>query len=139
MELEEGRVISIKNNKAVIEMDISNKCDTCAIKDSCMSLSNETVRRIEIPIKQDINVGDLVTMGYEPKFRILSAFLIFIFPLILLIAGYFIGFEIWKTEGKAIFSALAAFIIGFFIIRILNNVFDEHKSFVPIIEKVNSK
>lgn len=137
MELEDGTVVRLEDGKAVIQMEVGAQCDSCRLKHCCTSLSEETTRRIELPVTESLHVGDNVKLGYQPKYRIISAFLVFILPLLLLIAGYFLGLTLFKTEGKAILSGFVALGIGFITVWGLGKILDKNQSFIPQIVKVN--
>ena len=138
MELEKGKIVRIIDGKAIVQMETGSHCKTCAAKHACTTLSGDTVRQIEIPVVDDIKVGDNIMLGYKPQNRILSAFLVFIIPILMLITGYFIGQHIFGTEGMAILTGFAGLIFAFILIWGLNKILLKENKFLPTILKVNN-
>ena len=136
MEMEQGKIVQIAEQKAIIQMEASSHCNTCGARHSCTALSGEMVRQIEIPIIKNIKVGDNVTISYQPRNRIISAFLVFILPILFLILGYFIGLYFWGSEGKAILTSFAGLILAFIFTWWLNKILSKKNNFLPTILKV---
>ena len=140
MEIEEGIVLKIHNGKAVIQMENCSECQTCGAKHACISLSNESARQIEIPVTKEmnqINEGDKIRLSFKPQSRIFSAFLVFILPILVLIASYFIGMKIFGTEGKAILSGFCGLLVTFVLIRLIDKLLVKENSFMPTIQKID--
>ncbi|NOZ60729.1 MAG: SoxR reducing system RseC family protein [Calditrichaeota bacterium] len=134
MEIEIGKIVKLKNEKAVVQMEAGSQCNHCSAKHSCAAMGG-VVRQIEIPVKNGIHVGDNVTLSYQAKSRIISAFLVFILPIIFLMAGYFMGFELFSSEGKAILSGITALIFSFVVLWGLNKILAKRQLFLPTILK----
>ncbi len=135
METEQGKIVDLKNGKAVIEMEAGSQCTHCGARHACSAMGG-VVRQIEIPVKNNVKVGDRVTISYQSQSRIVSALLVFLLPVLFLIAGYFVGFTLFGTEGKAILVALAGLVIAFILNWGLNKVFTTDSHFLPMIVKI---
>lgn len=141
MEKEQGKIVRITNGKAVVQMEVSGECNNCALRESCCALSSDRTRQIEIPIVKNmgnLREGDNITLSFQPQTRIMSAFLVFILPIVFLIAGYFIGLTFFGTEGKAILTGFAGLIVAFTLIWRLNKILAREKSFLPKILKTEN-
>ncbi|MBD3289364.1 hypothetical protein GF337_11225 [candidate division KSB1 bacterium] len=141
MEIEQGKIIQLGHGKATIQMESSSECRTCGARHACCSIGGETARRIEIPVsenREDLKEGDDVTIRFEPQTRIFSAFLVFIMPIILLITGYYIGMNVFATEGKAILTGFGGLLMAFIMIWGLNKFFAKEKRFIPTIDRSSS-
>lgn len=141
MEIEQGKIIRIAYGKATIQMEASSECKTCGARHACVSFGGENARNIEIPIAnnpQNLQEGENVTIQFEPQTRIFSAFLVFIVPIILLIAGYYAGMKIFATEGKAILTGFGGLFLSFVLIWGLNKIFMKEQRFIPTIRQSNS-
>ncbi len=136
METEIGKVVTINNDKVVVQMEAGSQCQHCGAKHACTAMGG-VVRQIEIPAKNDVQVGDHVTISYQSKSRIVSAIIVFILPVLFLITGYFIGFSLFGTEGKAILTALGGLIIAFILNWGLNKIFSKNSHFLPTIVKID--
>ena len=141
MEIEQGKIIRIAEGKATIQMEASSECKTCGARHACCSFGGDNARHIEIPISdnpQNLQEGENVTIRFEPQTRIFSAFLVFIVPIILLIAGYYVGMKIFATEGKAILTAFGGLLLSFVMIWGLNKIFMKEQRFIPTIQQSHS-
>ncbi|MBN1153445.1 SoxR reducing system RseC family protein [candidate division KSB1 bacterium] len=139
MDQEAGRVISVTRDKLVIEMESCEACETCKAKHACTALIDESERTIEIPILADmpeLRQGDRVELTFRPESRIFSAFIMFIFPLILMIAGYFIGFRLFQREGMAILVSLIALVLSLGVIWVINRSLLRNSKFIPSIHRI---
>jgi len=140
METEQGKIIHIRNGNAIIELEAGSQCFKCQAKESCHTLTGDTTRQIEIPILNSIDnlkEGDKITLSFQPQGRILSAFLVFIMPLLFLITGYFLGIRFFGTESKAIMTSLAGLLAAFMFLWIINKTLIKDKKFIPTILKEN--
>ncbi len=141
MEIEKGKITRIIQGKATILMEASSECKTCGARHACVSFGGENARHIEIPISdnpQNLKEGDIVAIRFEPHTRIFSAFLVFIVPIILLIAGYYVGINVFASEGKAILTGFGGLVLAFVLIRGLNNIFMKEQRFIPTIHQLHS-
>ncbi len=133
MEHEYGTVIKSRHDRVTLHMESSEQCGSCVAKDCCVTIGDENVRQLDLPVTKALRTGDRVTVGYEPSSRIISAFIVFIVPIMFLIIGYFIGLRIFGTEGKSILTAFSTFVISFGIVRLLSRLVEKRKSFQPVI------
>ncbi len=136
MEHEHGTVLRKRNDTVIIKMEIGEQCETCAAKGSCISIGGENERHLELIYRKPIRAGDRVTIGYEPSSRIISAFLVFIVPILFLIFGYSIGSILFESEGSAILMSFAGLAISFIFIKIISKSLETHQSFIPKIVDV---
>lgn len=140
METEQGKIVKIANGNATIQMEASSECQHCGAKHACGAFGGESLRHIQIPVTteyKDVKEGDEVTLAFQPETRIFSAFLVFIVPIIMLIAGYFVGMNLFGSEGPAILSGFAGLILAFVIIWALNKMFAREEKLMPTILKIN--
>ena len=136
MDVEKGQIINIDSNKVVVQMEAGSQCQQCSAKHACSGMGG-VVRRIEIPMKNDVKIGDQVTISYLSQSRIISAVLVFLLPLFFLFAGYFLGFYFFGNESEAILTTFGGLIVGFILLWILNKFLSKDKHFLPTIIKVN--
>ena len=90
MEREVGKVIRIKGDKAEVLLHSSAACGTCGARFSC-ALGTGVDRIMTVTNRFHAKVGDQVEIELTEKTRILSALLVFFMPLVLIVAGYFLG------------------------------------------------
>jgi sigma-E factor negative regulatory protein RseC len=113
---ETGTIISIDGNNAVIQINRGEKCEGCNV---CHAFG-ENKMRLEAVNNIGASVGDCVNVNIEPKNVIKSSMIIFVFPLLMLLVGYFIAIQFVPpyTEGTGILGALIALALSFVIIKV---------------------
>jgi|Deesub1362B_J571_1020462.scaffolds.fasta_scaffold13028_1 positive regulator of sigma E activity len=129
-----GVVKKLISDLAEIEIDASNMCGTCANKSACHLVEGGEKRRLVVRNTAGAQVGDLVRVELEPRQAIFSAFMIFIFPVLLLGAGYFVGATF--SEGWGVIGAVAGLILGFGITRLVDSVIKRKDRFQPYISEI---
>ncbi|HHM24008.1 MAG TPA: hypothetical protein ENJ23_03110 [Bacteroidetes bacterium] len=129
-----GVIKTIRGEQAEIEIDPSNLCGTCANKEICQLGESSVKRYLWARNPVGAGVGDLVQVEVEPGKAVLSAFLIFIFPLIALIAGYLLLRP--AGEGLGILGAFGGFGAGLLLVRAVDRLYAGRKEFQPAVTKV---
>ena len=120
---EKGIVTGIENNEVTVEFYRSSACEKCG---ACMMAKDTGRMFIRLPYNKEIEVGDEVYVDVEKKFFLLSSVLLYIVPLIVLIASVFIGINVIKGDNAQVYSAAIGIILSFgsyFVIRLFNKRF----------------
>jgi sigma-E factor negative regulatory protein RseC len=130
METETGWVKELKDGNAVLQLKSKSKCSHCGAKMIC-GAGNGVTRELIIPNSLLAKVGDQVEISYQESSRILSAFLVFIAPIILLITGYIFGFNRSQSETIGAVWALIGLVVGFLILWLMNKILGKRRAFVP--------
>ena len=113
---ETGTIISTDGNKAVIQLDRGDKCDGCNV---CHAFG-ENKMQLEASNNINAKVGDWVHVVVEPKQVVKSSLLIFMFPLLMMLIGYFVAVRFIPpfTEGIGIVGAFGGLALAFVFIKI---------------------
>lgn len=136
MEKEIGKIVNLEDGKAVVQLTAGSQCDHCGAKTICSSLSS-AIRQITVPSPEDVKIGDLVELVYKPSTRIASSLIVFIMPVLFMIAGYFVAVAIvQKSEGMGIIGSLFGIAAGIFLVWVFNRVLADKKDFSPYIKKI---
>lgn len=140
-ENEVAEVIETYSNRAKIRIRAGGSCQGCAIANVC--LGGDTCKEIEVINNIGAKVGDNVKIDIDGSASIFASFLIFIFPLIFLIAGIFVGSYLsnafFPKINKTLFTVSCSFIfliISFLILYMLNKYFTKKKTFTPYIKEI---
>lgn len=137
MEEEVGKIIRVADGKIVVQIDAGSQCKLCGAAQACHP-AQATTRQLELPYQsQDLNIGDEVMVRFKPQIRVLSAALVFILPILFMIAGYFIGQSIFKNESMAVLVSFGALMVSFLALWIINRFSARSKNFVPNIIKLS--
>jgi len=92
-----GRVIDVQNNNIIIELGDSSQCGSC---NSCGS-GDRGQKILSVENTLDAKVNDRVILDISPVKSILASLTLFVFPLLMMIAGYFIGENIGQLDASA--------------------------------------
>ena len=109
---EKGRVVKVDSGVAQVEMERTSACGRCGI---CLQSSGDK----PILYAEDslgARPGDEVLVSVESKQVLKTAFLIYLFPLVGLIAGYFLGRTVLGTERAGIIFAGLGFFTTLFLL-----------------------
>ncbi len=132
---ETGIVREIDKENAVVELTLVSSCANCALHSVC------NPSEVEKPVLTAANpihakVGDWVKLEMNPGAAVTSAFLIFIFPLIGLVAGYFAGHPF--GHSAEILGTIAGFALFLFVVKLLDPILTKKRSFKPMVIQVLS-
>jgi sigma-E factor negative regulatory protein RseC len=108
---ENGIVTRTDRSTAWIKTIRSGACEGCSSKDSCGESHNSKEMTLELKNTLGVQTGDQVVIGIETKPMIILSFLLYVFPILLLIAGAVIGDSIAPVIGMN--NSICAMILGF--------------------------
>ncbi|RKX73748.1 MAG: hypothetical protein DRP87_18320 [Spirochaetes bacterium] len=108
---EMGVVLEVKNGKASVLLDKGEACGGCG---HCSTSFDGRGMVTRLPASHGVSSGDVVKLEREPVNQVKSGFIIFILPLILLIAGYTGASSILEKAGVAAYQP-AGIAIGVFL------------------------
>ena len=112
-----GLIKKLHGNIADVEIHRSTACgDNCA---SC-GLCNGRTTIVKAANAAGAAEGDTVVIDMADKKVLGAAFLVYIVPLVLLVAGYFIGSALFKTEPGGIFTGFLLMLLSFLPIVFLD-------------------
>ncbi len=113
-----GRVRSVTPQKTVISVIRESACgESCASCSSKCSLKNTEIVAETNP---GINPGDTVIFEMAASKILFAAFLVYITPLIALLAGYLISSHIGWGEGVSVIVGVIAMIVWFFVVHFID-------------------
>lgn len=124
-----GRVVRIEGDTAEIAIPRSERCKSCGI---CPLSSDDSVL-LRVRVDKEVKVGDKVKIKTKDRYVILSAFIVYIIPVIALIIGYFLGDFLFSTETLKIGLGFLFMVISFLV----NKIIDKRVRFPQEIEVVD--
>lgn len=109
---EKGKVVKVENGVAQVEMERTSACARCGI---CLKSPGD---KPILYVKDSLGArtGDEVLVSIDSRQILNTAFLIYLFPLVGLIGGYFLGRAILGTEGTGIIFAGLGFFATLFLL-----------------------
>lgn len=115
--LQTGIIRKLNNSEAEVEITRSSACgESCA---SCGLCPGQTARVFAV---NDLNAqeGDTIVIDMADKKILGAAFLVYIVPIIMLIAGYFISNALFHDESLAILTGFIFLAVTFIVLMRLD-------------------
>lgn len=132
---EEGIVKESVNGIAQILISNSDHCEECSAKIYCKP-GNSDERTLTVKDPFGVKAGDEVRVSISGRKILQASFFMYGIPLILLIAGIFIGLEIFDTNKELLSTILSAGIISvyaliiYFINKKENNILSSYPEII---------
>jgi len=139
---EEGVVLEIIDpTTALVKTEKSAACESCASKRSCQTIGGTNDMKVESVNTVGAKKGDRVVLGFKSSSLLKATFLLYVFPILCLLAGAVGGQEIAPHVGMAPsgFSAVVGFLcffIAILFIRAKGNQLAEKKDYRPEIIRI---
>ncbi len=138
---EQGLVERIKRDRALIKVVKSSACSHCTSKDSCSVPEKNMV----IEVKNSLNAkeGDLVEVSVPEGTFITLSLMIYIFPVVALMAGAFLGnylSTLLETDPSltAIITAAIFLFASFIILRLIDRRKEIRAKYIPNMTRIIS-
>jgi len=117
-----GKVISKNKHQIKVEFIRSTSCgEKCG---GCSKDCSNTTQELILDNINEAELGDQVTVEIDNNFLLKSAFLVYIFPLLMLIVGYYFGNNLNKVLllpiNQEVFSLLTGIVFLSFAFLIVN-------------------
>jgi positive regulator of sigma E activity len=125
-----GIVKEIKGHEITVIMNPQGGCSSCGMHGLCGAGSNSDCIEHHIESDIELEVGDKVILYIDPSKRIISALLLFIFPITLLVVMYYIASMIFDKEIYAVISGLTGLVIAFIINRIIDKLWGKKVRYI---------
>ena len=116
MASEEGIVIKCNKTTAMVKTIQSTACESCTEKDICNTTGGGKMMEVEAINTANAQLGDLVIVSFDTAQLFALSFLLYVFPIIVMIIGALYGEHIAKNfnGNPSTFSAILGF--SFFFI-----------------------
>ena len=109
---------------AVVSVKRSTACgDSCAV---CPAKCNTRSNKITVKNLAGASAGDKVVIEMLTSTILKSAFLVYIFPLIMLFLGYFVGEYKGFSQNLSVVFSLAMFLLTFLLLYLYDKVRKNH-------------
>ena len=137
---EEGIVSGVEDGVASVILNESAACSSCAVKTVCKPGEDD----LKILTARDpfgVKPGDHVRISVKGKNVLAAAFLLYGIPLILFLAGIFIGMPLFRDQ-KELYGTIMGFVfiaVYLLFLKLLANRKKNKNKMMPEIVFVNSK
>jgi len=119
MPTERGIVTRIDGNTAWVTTNRSSACEGCSSRGACHASENSKEMEVRALNTAGAGVGDRVVISFQAAAFLKASFLLYVFPVLAMIAGAVVGQETAAVFdlAPAAFSVVCAF--GFFFLSVL--------------------
>lgn len=138
---ESGRVVAAEQGAIWVETMRQSACDSCSIKSGCgqgvlSRLFNVHKHHVRVLCQEAIKVNDHVVIGVSENIIIRSSMMLYLLPIILLLAGAVLGNAVSaNNELFAIGSALIGMSLGFLMVKWHGNKVKDNVNYQPVFIK----
>ncbi|MEE4262254.1 MAG: SoxR reducing system RseC family protein [Desulfobacteraceae bacterium] len=141
MATEQGIVIRTDSSAAWVKTIQTGDCAGCSARGSCHSLGNSAEMEVKAINEAGALVGDRIILLFETSSLLKATFLLYVFPILLLIIGALIGQEIaphldFNPSGLSALTGFSFFIAAVLIIKARANKMALKKEYRPKIIKI---
>ncbi len=141
MATEQGVVLRTDSGSAWVKTVRSSACEGCTASGSCHSMGGERDMEVKAINTAGARVGDRIVLSFETASLLKATFLIYVFPIILLIVGAALGQVLAPLIelGPSALSVLLGFTFFFaalFIVKARANKMAQKNDYQPKITKI---
>ena len=141
---EEGVVTRATSELAWVKTVKPKACESCGASDSCEVLQSKETQNFEVENTLNAHEGDRVVVGLETGSLFFLTFMLYIFPILFLIAGAFIGnaaAPFLETDGMLTSMAAAGFFfaLSLFLLKRMNDTVAGRWKHKPVLVKFLQK
>jgi len=138
---EQGIVIRTGIREAWVKTVKSASCEGCTARGSCHSLSDSGEQEVHAINEVGAEVGDRIVLSFETSSLLKATFLIYVFPILLLVIGAALGQEIapyldFNSSGFSAIVGFSFFFAAVLVIKIKANKMAQKNEYRPKIVKV---
>jgi len=138
---EQGIVTKTDSRAAWVKTIKTGACEGCSARGSCHSLGNSAEMEVEAINEAGAQVGDRIVLLFETGSLLKATFLLYVFPILLLIAGAALGQEIapyidFNPSGLSALTGFSFFIAAVLIVKVRANKMALKKEYRPKIVKI---
>lgn len=144
MATEQGLVIRVDSTGTWVQTGKSEACESCSSKGACHTLGGG--KASEVPVLNPIGagIGDRIVLKMDSSRLLKATFLVYMFPILMLILGA--GAGEWIARSAGLNSPAAPALLGFgglaaglLIMRVLANRLARKDEYRPRIVKILGK
>lgn len=135
---EKGIIVDEKSDYVLVKVIRHSACGDCD-KNCGLSVDaeqKETTFEIKKEPYTNYKKGQQVILEMEEKNFVLVVLFVYVFPLILMIGGYFLLEALFGTEASGILGSLGGLALGFLIVKRINQKILNNSSFEPQIKEI---
>jgi sigma-E factor negative regulatory protein RseC len=138
---EQGIVIKTSSSAAWVKTIKTGACKGCSARGACHSVGNSDQMEVKAINEAGAKVGDRIVLLFETASLLKATFLLYVFPILLLIIGAAIGQEMaphigFNPSGLSALTGFSFFVAAVMIIKTRANKMARKKEYHPKIVKI---
>lgn len=135
---ENGVITQVNASTAWVKTNRSGACESCATKDSCGTANSQKELIFTVKNTLDVKKGDHVVVGIETRPMLYLTFLLYVFPILMLITGAVIGNSLAAVidanpSVSAMITGFSFFGMAFFFIRQKHRSLSKNNAYKPFL------
>ena len=141
---EEGVVTSANKSIAWVKTARASACEACEAKDNCEILESKDTIHFEVRNTLNAAKGDRVVVGVKTKPLLVLTFMLYVFPVFLMIIGALTGKRLslaFQTDQNltSMFFGFILFFLAVIIIKRINNKVAKSWKYKPFLVRISKK
>ncbi len=135
-----GVIVRIEEGKGVIHLDSRGGCKSCAMNRHCHATGTGK-RELQLGLGgRDYAAGDVVEIETPARSVLTAAFLVFILPLVLSGATYFLVYSMTASTGQGLLGFFGCFVLSEVLVAWIDKVFGRRQFFEPrIVRRIEQR
>jgi len=138
---EQGIVVKTDSGAAWVKTIKSGACKGCTARGACHSQGNNAEMEVQVLNEAGAKVGDRIVLLFETSSLLKATFLLYVFPILLLLIGAVVGQEMaplidFNPSGLSAITGLSFFIAAVLFIKARANKMALKKEYRPKIIKI---
>ena len=141
MATEQGVVLRTDAEAAWVKTARSSACKGCTARGSCHTMGDGQEMEVKALNPAGARVGDRIVLSFETGSLLKATFLIYVFPILFLIAGAALGqvlapFIGFSSSGLSVLLGFALFFAALIIMKARANKMAQEQAYQPKITKI---
>jgi sigma-E factor negative regulatory protein RseC len=141
MPTEQGIVTKVESTTAWVTTKKTDACNSCGAKSACHVVGGGKEMEVEAINNAGAKVGQKVVLSFETSPLLRATFLLYVFPILVLLGGALIGDKMAPRFGfdASIFSAIIGFFffgISILFVRSMGNKMAKKDAYRPKVMKI---
>ena len=141
MATEQGIVIKADSRAAWVKTVKTGDCAGCTARDSCHSMGNSVEMEVKAINEAGAKEGDRILLLFETGSLLKATFLLYVFPILLLIIGAVLGQEMasrldFSPSGLSALTGFAFFFAAVLIVKTKANKMARKKEYRPKVIRI---
>jgi sigma-E factor negative regulatory protein RseC len=139
---EQGVVLRTDSKAAWVKTTRSSACEGCTARDSCHTMGGKEIE-VKALNSAGARAGDRIVLSFETSSLLKATFLIYVFPIVFLIAGAALGqflapLAAFNPSALSVLLGFALFFLALLIMKQKANKMARKSAYQPRITKILS-